>query len=162
MYSAVLRHQDPAETKPLKRRVPQQIRCLWQWGDSCWHQTKHSNKHVWRISALFWLCSAIREKDFKDSTVCVGLTPLALTRRTSRRRMQQRKTGKCQERLTKRIAQRLPFKSKAGRQSRTHKDTQTQISHHAAGCFYYNNLYKNIHICCAADKMRTTVQWLAS
>lgn len=37
-----------------------------------------------------------------------------LTDWTSRRRTQQRKTGKCQERLTKHIPQRLPFRSKTG------------------------------------------------
>lgn len=75
------------------------------------------------LCPFFWLCSVIREKDFKDSTVWVGLTPLALTDGTSGRRMQQRKTGKCQERLTKHIAQRLPFKSKTGRGSNTHTQT---------------------------------------
>lgn len=53
--------------------------------------------------------------------------------------MQQRKTGKCQERLTKHIAQRLPFKSKAGTQSNTHKHRFPIIQLDA---LYYNNFAK--------------------
>lgn len=87
---------------------------------------------------------------------CLGWPDsFGLTDWTSRRRTQQRKTGKCQERLTKHIPQRLPFKSKTGRESNTHTHTQEAererfpiIHFDASHCnnLWHVHLWINIHV----------------
>lgn len=116
MYSAVLQHEASAETKPCNG-------CLF-WaaaasdmsvtefkGDSC--SVSSIKTHIlMRNLCPFWLCSVMRKiSRFK----CLSWPDsFGLTAWISRRRTQQRKAGKCQERLTKHIPQRLPFKSKMG------------------------------------------------
>lgn len=119
MYSAVLQHEASAETKPCNG-------CLF-WaaaasdmsvtefkGDSC--SVSSIKTHIlMRNLCPFWLCSVMRKiSRFK----CLSWPDsFGLTAWISRRHTQQRKAGKCQERLTKHIPQRLPFKSKTGGES---------------------------------------------
>lgn len=81
------------------------------------HQNVHSNKCIWGICALFGFVQRWERKISRFK--CLAWPDsFGLTDWTSRRRTQQRKTGKCQERLTKHIPQRLPFKAKREERAR--------------------------------------------